>query len=97
MLVGRCDPAAPAGVVGGMTTIFVMPANPPAVAPWHSTQVVAPAWFILDPENFAPLRTGGIGTLEPAPTWQFSHGWLVGMWLGASPRIEKFAAGIAKE
>ncbi len=41
--------------------------------------LVMPVWLISEPENFAPLGTGVAATLEPAPTWQASHGAPVGM------------------
>jgi hypothetical protein len=94
---GMCD-VAPAGEVGGITTILVMPAKlaPVMVGPWQPTQVVSPAWLIAEPENLAPLTTGVDAMLEPAPTWQLSHAAVVGTWLAGVVTIEKFAAGIAK-
>ncbi|HUP05897.1 MAG TPA: hypothetical protein VMU47_02020, partial [Caldimonas sp.] len=95
---GRCE-LAPIGDVGGMTTIFVTPTKeePVIVGPWQATQLlVMPLWLIFEPANVAPLGTGSVGTLEPAPTWQVSHEADVGTWLAGSPTIEKFAAGIAK-
>jgi hypothetical protein len=94
---GICEPA-PAGEVGGNTMILVIPANeaPLIVGPWHSTQVVSPAWLIAEFVNFAPFGTGVAATLEPAPTWQDSHAAVVGMCVAGSPTIEKLAAGIAK-
>src|SRR5512143_3670998 len=94
---GTCE-VGPGGEVGGMRTMLVMPANvvlePDAV--WQATQLlVMPVWLMREPENFAPARTGVLVTLEPAPTWQLSHGALVGMWLLGGATIVKFAAGIA--
>ena len=91
-----CAPA-PAGLVGGITTIFVIPANPVMPEPWHSTQVVTPAWLILDFVNLRPLTTGVAAMLEPEPTWQTSQDWDVGTWFEGRPTIEKFAAGMANE
>ena len=89
--------AGPAGEVGGMTTIFVIPVNvaPVTVGPWQPTQVVSPAWFIAEFVNLAPFGTGVAATLEPAPTWQLSHAAVVGTWLAGVVTIEKLAAGIA--
>ena len=89
----------PTGEVGGMTTIFVTPMKlaPVIVGPWQDTQLlVTPAWLIFEPLNLAPLGTGSVGTLDPAPTWQDSHDAEVGTWFPGRPTIEKFAAGIAK-
>jgi hypothetical protein len=77
---GMCEPA-PTGEVGGITMILVIPAKeaPVTVGPWHSAQVVRPAWLIAEFVNFAPLSTGVAAMLEPAPTWQDSHAAVVGM------------------
>ena len=65
--------------------------------PWQATQLlVMPLWFISEPLNFAPLPTGRLAMLEPAPTWQFSQAVLIGRWLPGGPWIVKLAAGIAK-
>jgi len=96
---GTCE-AAPAGEVGGITMILVMPVKlaPVIVGPWQLAQpVVMPEWLIVEPVNLAPFGTGVAAMLEPAPTWQLSHEAVVGMWLAGSPTIEKFAAGIANE
>jgi hypothetical protein len=50
----------------------------------------------MEPLNLAPLPTGRLAMLEPAPTWQVSQAALVGMWLPGKPTMLKFAAGIAK-
>jgi hypothetical protein len=91
--------AEPAGVVDGITTIFVTPMKLELemVGPWHVTQVVMPAWLILEFVNFAPLTTGVALMLEPDPTWQTSQDCEVGMWFEGRPTMEKFAAGIANE
>jgi hypothetical protein len=77
---GICE-LAPAGDVGGITMILVMPANeaPVTVGPWQPTQVVRPAWLIAEFVNFAPSSTGVAAMLDPAPTWQLSHAAVVGM------------------
>ena len=96
---GMCDPA-PAGEVGGMPTIEVMPKKlvPAPEGTWQATQlVVMPAWLIFEPLNFAPLPTGVAAMLEPAPTWQTSQEAVLGMWLPGSPTIEKLAAGMAND
>jgi hypothetical protein len=93
---GMCA-ADPAGLVGGITMIFVMPANPVTVGPWHSTQVVSVAWLMREPENLAPFGTGVLAMLELAPTWQTSQDCEVGTWLDGRPTIVKFTAGIAKD
>jgi hypothetical protein len=90
----------PAGLVAGMPTMLVMPANALAVpaGTWQDTQLVAmPAWFISEPLNLAPLPTGSTVIDEPAPTWQDSQAALVGMWLPGRPTMLKLAAGIAKD
>jgi hypothetical protein len=94
---GMCAPT-PAGDVGGITMILVMPTNeaPVTVGPWQPTQVVRPAWLIAEFVNLAPSITGVAAMLEPAPTWQDSQAAVVGMWVAGSPTIVKFAAGIAK-
>jgi hypothetical protein len=67
------------------------------VGPWQAAQlVVMPLWLMREPENFAPLGTGVVVTLEPAPTWQASQDKAVGTWLLGRPTIAKLAAGIAK-
>ena len=84
-----CAPA-PIGEVGGITTMRVMPAKVPLpmVGPWQAAQLlVMPAWLMREPENFAPLGTGSVGTLEPVPTWQTSQEALVGMWLEGRPTM----------
>ena len=77
---GICE-LAPAGEVGGITMILVMPTNeaPVIVGPWQPTQVVSPVWLIAEFVNFAPFSTGVAAMLEPAPTWQLSHAAVVGM------------------
>ena len=89
--------AGPAGLVGGITTIFVTPMNVVTVRPWHSAQDVIPAWLIVEFANRAPSGTGVAAMLEPAPTWQTSQDCVVGMWLDGRPTMEKFAAGIENE
>jgi hypothetical protein len=95
---GMCD-VAPAGEVAGITMILATPTNelPVIDGPWHATQLlVMPVWLIVEPENFAPLPTGSVATLDPVPTWQVSHEAVVGRWLDGSPTTLKLAAGIAK-
>ena len=78
---GMCD-VAPTGDVAGITTIFVTPAKlvPLIEGLWQATQLlVMPLWLISALENFAPLGTGRVATLEPVPTWQVSHDAVVGM------------------
>src|SRR5260221_9470202 len=90
---------APTGAVAGMTMILLTPAKlaPVIVGPWQATQLlVMPLWLMREPLNLAPLPTGVLVTLEPAPTWHTSHEALVGRWLAGSPTIVKLAAGIAK-
>src|SRR6516225_9424474 len=80
---GMCE-VAPGGEVAGMTMILATPAKelPVMLGPWHATQLfVMPLWLISEPENFAPLPTGSVATLEPVPTWQVSHEAVVGRWL----------------
>jgi hypothetical protein len=55
-----------------------------------------PAWLICEPLNLAPSPTGVVVTLEPAPTWQFSHPVEIGIWLAGAPTILKLFAGIEK-
>ena len=95
---GMCE-FAPTGDVGGMTMILVTPTklDPVMLGPWHAAQLlVMPAWLMVEPANLAPLGTGSVGTLEPAPTWHVSQDAEVGTWLAGNPTIEKLAAGIAK-
>ena len=95
---GMCAPA-PTGEVGGITTIWLIPAKlaPVMLEPWHAMQLlVIPVWLISELLNLAPLPTGRLATLDPAPTWQVSHAPLLGMWLAGGPTITKLAAGIAK-
>jgi hypothetical protein len=75
--VGMCEDG-PGGLTGGITVIFVMPAKPVTEGPWHSAQVVRPAWLIVEFEKRAPSLTGVAATLEPGPTWQTSHDCVVG-------------------
>ena len=97
--LGMCDDV-PAGLVGGMPTMRVMPAKL-AVVPdgrWQATQLfVMPAWFISEPENLAPLGTGSEGTDEPWPTWQTSHESVDGMWFEGSPTTLKLLPGMAND
>ncbi len=98
LLDGMCEPG-PIGEVGGIATMPVMPAKVLAVmpGPWQAAQLfVMPAWLIAEPAKRAPLGTGRVGTLEPAPTWQASQDALVGMWLEGRPTTLKPRAGIAK-
>jgi hypothetical protein len=98
VLEGMCEPA-PAGLVGGMPTMRVMPVKLAEVpdATWQATQLaLMPAWFISEPAKRAPLTTGSAVMDEPAPTWQSSQDAVVGMWLLGSPTMAKLAAGIAK-
>src|ERR1044072_1249014 len=95
---GMCEPA-PAGLVGGIVTMRVMPAKlePVTLGPWQAAQpFVIPAWFMREALNFAPLGTGSAAMLDPVPTWQLSHAAVVGMWLPGIPTMLKFLAGIAK-
>lgn len=95
---GMCA-LAPAGDVGGMPLILVMPAKltvEPEVL-WQLKQlVVMPLWLISEPLNLAPLGTGVVAMLEPVPTWQTSQAVVMGMWLAGGPMMVKLAVGIAK-
>ena len=96
---GTCE-AGPAGVVGGITTILVMPVNVDAVipVPWQLAQpLVMPEWLIAEFLNVAPFGTGVAAMLEPAPTWQASHEAVVGRCALGKPTIENPAAGIAND
>ena len=76
LLDGMCA-AAPIGEVGGITMMRVMPAKlvPVMFDPWQATQLlVMPAWLMREPENFAPLGTGSVGTLEPADVADLAGG-----------------------
>ena len=98
LLDGMWAPA-PTGEVGGMTTIAFTPVKLAGVMlePWQATQLfVMPVWLIFEPLNLAPLATGSVAMLEPAPTWQVSHGVVIGMCFVGGPTITKLAAGIAK-
>ena len=99
VLDGMCEPA-PTGLVGGMPTMRVMPANVvllPAVV-WQATQLLLmPAWLMREPLNLAPLPTGRACTDEAAPTWQTSQDAVVGMWLAGRPTTAKLLAGMAYE
>ena len=68
----------------------VMPAKVLAVmpGPWQAAAQLAvmPAVAHRRARERAPLGTGRVGTLEPAPTWQASQEALVGMWLEAGRR-----------
>ena len=67
---GMCAPA-PIGEVGGITTILLTPAKllPVMLGPWQASQLfVIPVWLISEPLNLAPLPTGRLAMLEPAPT-----------------------------
>jgi hypothetical protein len=95
---GMCD-VDPAGEVGGIAMILLMPTKvlPVVDGPWHATQLfVMPLWLISELANRAPLPTGVVAMLEPAPTWQVSHEAVVGMWVDGSPTMLKLAAGMAK-
>ena len=95
---GMCAPA-PIGEVGGITTIRLTPAKllPVMLGPWQDSQLlVMPVWLMREPLNLAPLVTGRLAMLEPAPTWQLSQAALVGMWSPGKPTMLKFASGIAK-
>ena len=95
---GMCE-VTPTGVVCGMTTMAVTPVKlaPVIVGPWQAAQLlVMPLWLISEPLNFAPLGTGVVAMLEPAPTWHTSHDAAVGTCLAGRPTMVKFAAGIAK-
>jgi hypothetical protein len=94
---GMCAPA-PTGEVAGITTIWLIPAKllPVMLGPWQAMQLlVIPRWLIKEPLNFAPLPTGRLAMLEPAPTWQVSQAAMIGMWLAGGPTMLKLAAGIA--
>src|SRR5512143_709833 len=98
VLEGMCE-LGPGGDMGGMRTMLVMPAKvvPDPDAVWQATQLfVMPAWFMRELANVAPLGTGVVATLEPAPTWQLSHGALVGTWLLGGATILNPIDGIAK-
>jgi hypothetical protein len=91
---------APAGLVGGMPTMRLMPMKLAEAEEgrWQATQLlVMPAWFMSEPEKRAPLATGRAEMEEPAPTWQSSQEAEVGMWFEGRPTMEKLAAGMAKE
>jgi hypothetical protein len=95
---GMCE-FAPAGAVGGMTTILVTPAKLELliVGPWQLAQLaLMPAWFISDALKWAPSTTGVAAMLEPLPTWQLSHAAAVGMWVAGLPTTAKPIEGIAK-
>jgi hypothetical protein len=84
---------APAGEVRGMTTILLTPAklDPVMVGPWQVTQlVVMPRWLIFELLNLAPLSTGVLAILEPAPTWQVSQAVVIGMWFAGGPTMVRW-------
>jgi hypothetical protein len=84
---GMCAPA-PTGEVGGITTIWLTPAKlaPVMLGPWQAMQLlVIPVWLISELLNLAPLPTGRLATLDPAPTWQVSQAVTMGMWLAGGP------------
>jgi hypothetical protein len=65
-----CEPA-PTGEVGGITTIWLIPTKlaPLMLGPWQAMQLlVIPVWLISELLNLAPLPTGRLATLDPAPT-----------------------------
>ena len=67
---GMCA-LAPIGEVGGITTMALIPAKlaPVMLGPWQAMQLlVMPAWLIKELPNLAPLPTGRLAMLEPAPT-----------------------------
>jgi hypothetical protein len=79
--------------------ILLTPTNelPLMDGPWQATQLfVMPAWLISELAKRAPLGTGRVAMLEPAPTWQVSHEAVVGMCVDGNPTMAKLAAGIAK-
>ena len=82
-------------MVGGSTTILLIPANVPPLtpAPWQSAHALGMlAWLNSEFANFAPLGTGVAAMLEPAPTWQLSHPFVpYGTWLLGSPTIVMLA------
>ena len=89
---------APAGLVGGMPTMRVMPTKLTGVpaGTWQAAQLLLmPAWLIFEPLNLAPLPTGVAAMLDPAPTWQTSHAVVIGIWLLGGPTMVKLAAGMA--
>ena len=70
VIEGMCA-LGPTGEVGGITTIWLIPAKlaPVMLGPWHAMQLlVIPVWLISELLNFAPLPTGRLATLEPPPT-----------------------------
>ena len=95
---GMCD-VGPAGDLGGITTMALTPAKlaPLIDGPWQAAQLlVMPAWLISEPAKLAPLPTGRLVMLEPAPTWQLSQAVVMGMWLAGGPLMVKLADGMAK-
>jgi hypothetical protein len=67
---GMCAPA-PTGEVGGITTIWLIPIKlaPLMLGPWQAMQLlVIPVWLIRELLNLAPLPTGRLAILDPAPT-----------------------------
>ena len=79
-LEGMCAPA-PTGEVAGITTMLLTPAKlaPVIEGPWQARQLlVMPLWFMSEPLNLAPLPTGRLAMLDPAPTWQVSQAALMG-------------------
>src|SRR5664279_1751408 len=79
VLDGMCE-LAPTGEVAGITMILLTPAKlaPVTDGPWHAAQLlVMPLWLMRAPLHLAPLPTGVLVTLEPAPTWHTSHEALV--------------------
>jgi hypothetical protein len=96
---GMCEPA-PAGLVAGMPTMRLMPANVVLLPAgwWQAAQLLLmPLWFISEPLNLAPLPTGVLAIDEPAPTWHSSHDAEVGMWLPGRPTMLKLFAAMANE
>jgi len=90
---GMCE-LAPIGLVGGCTTMLLMPKNDvaPMEGPWHAAQLlVMPAWLIwplanvVAPIDAAPLA--GISCVGMAFEWQLSQVFDVGKCAGVSPAL----------
>jgi hypothetical protein len=80
-------------VMGGITTMLVIPWNPVTLGPWHSAQLLVIAlWLKAEPLNVGVPVTGICKTLELAPTWQLSQPRpRIGTWLSAGPTTVRLA------
>jgi len=77
---------APAGEVGGITTILVMPVKPVTVGAVAVDAGREAGVAHRGVREFPPPSTTGVAAmLEPAPTWQVSHEAVVGTWFDGSP------------